>query len=717
MATNKVTLFLKTYKKTFFILILALWGFLLSGENTFATDPDPVIDEETSDKIIQVINFILAGAASVLWIVTSFVTIFIYPGWTNGTMFWLLEYLKEIWILVSNVVYFIFAFILIAIAFMNIIGKWEWTWELKQAMPKFIVWVLIVPFSWFFVQFVLSITAILTVGVLTLPYDSFRDKTLFDQALSNPEIADMQVCKHVMISLTGEPPEGASAYTDAEGNTLSEKLFCENWEMVTVQEILDPTSATWLESSIFGITSVYTYGILKVHEMDEINGDNLWDYKDLADLIFKVFFDVLFVIVYLLLMIALFLALFVRWVRLWIYIMLSPAFWLLYFFGKWSEGFWESGKHFNIKEFIALAMVPVYASAALAFGLAFILVAAEWIKEAAGEWDEMETLTAGWFSLSIYWAHGWTGTNEKSPLAKMIVEIFGIVILWIAVMAALRSSEATKAIIEPIHKFGTDVWQLAAKAPTYAPIIPTGNGMISAQSLPMISNSIRASMDESARERGTSFMENAWIWQSWGASDPWLRRDIWTLATRIENDSNLNRADVERFSALAGRFDGNTNVARRDPEMRRLLEALGTALGVEITDAHFTSDTQFRRLLSELHNEARRQDRWDLLGIGREASDTSFSQTDLSRLFWAWAEAPDPDATATPRPADPVTQTRNVNITVNWVETTAWSALDWLWTIDDRTALDARLASDGITWPAAAAIVAAFEAARAEEDE
>jgi hypothetical protein len=40
-------------------------------------------------------------------------------------------------------------------------------------------------------------------------------------------------------------------------------------------------------------------------------------------------------------MIALLLALFVRGVRLWVYMMLSPAFGLLYFFGKGSEGFGE----------------------------------------------------------------------------------------------------------------------------------------------------------------------------------------------------------------------------------------------------------------------------------------------------------------------------------------------------------------------------------------
>jgi Na+-transporting methylmalonyl-CoA/oxaloacetate decarboxylase gamma subunit len=46
---------------------------------------------------------------------------------------------KEVWIMVSNIVYFVFAFILIWIAFMNIIGKNADQYQLKQALPKFIV--------------------------------------------------------------------------------------------------------------------------------------------------------------------------------------------------------------------------------------------------------------------------------------------------------------------------------------------------------------------------------------------------------------------------------------------------------------------------------------------------------------------------------------------------------------------------------------------------
>jgi F0F1-type ATP synthase membrane subunit a len=47
--------------------------------------------------------------------------------------------LKDLWLYVSNVVYFIFAMLFIWIALMNIIGQDGDNYKLKQAIPKFIV--------------------------------------------------------------------------------------------------------------------------------------------------------------------------------------------------------------------------------------------------------------------------------------------------------------------------------------------------------------------------------------------------------------------------------------------------------------------------------------------------------------------------------------------------------------------------------------------------
>jgi hypothetical protein len=114
-------------------------------------------------------------------------------------------------------------------------------------MPKFIIGVLIVPFSWFFVQFLLSLSAILTVGVLTLPYDSFQGNELFDQAMENPELAGKEICKDVVISFNGD-------FTGADGvvnttqlgedaNELDENIKCKEGGKITIKELLTGTDA------------------------------------------------------------------------------------------------------------------------------------------------------------------------------------------------------------------------------------------------------------------------------------------------------------------------------------------------------------------------------------------------------------------------------------------------------------------------------------------
>lgn len=91
-------------------------------------------------------------------------------------------------------VYLIFAFALIWIAFANIIGKKDDVYEMKRALPRFAVGILMVPFSWFFVQLTLSITAILTVSMLSLPFNTFESYPAF-QSLSG------KMCTHFKLDL------------------------------------------------------------------------------------------------------------------------------------------------------------------------------------------------------------------------------------------------------------------------------------------------------------------------------------------------------------------------------------------------------------------------------------------------------------------------------------------------------------------------------------
>lgn len=498
---NIFTFFKKHRKSVFYICIIILF-YYASTQFSFAAWEE-AWNVNNKDTFVTVLNQILQIVASLLGLMTALISIFLFPGWTNGSLFWLDVYLKDIWILVSNVVYFIFAFILIAIAFMNIIGKWEGTWELKQAMPKFIVGVLIVPFSWFLVQFILSISSLLTVGVLTLPFDSFADRDFF--AGVNEKI---EICTEVEVFLW-KPEDYKWSWSKS---VLWESIKC--WNTKSIKDFFNGTDTEpGVKNSIFWVISIYTYAVLWLDSLDQINKKDIKSLGNVMDLWFKVIFDIIFILVYTLLMIALFLALFSRWVWLWVYTMLSPLFWLLYFLWEWGKSIIENNK-FSISQFIHLALIPVYVSAALSFGIVFLFVTSSGLSSTDWGLNEDGSFDAGWINFLITWAQ-WNVNDEKSFFAgswsaiwKLMVQVFGIAILWIAVMSALQKSEITKAVVEPIAAFGKSVGELAAKAPSYAPIIPTPGWWISAEWLKTIWWTATSFAASESRKTGQSFMEN-----------------------------------------------------------------------------------------------------------------------------------------------------------------------------------------------------------------
>ncbi len=93
------------------------------------------------------------------------------PDWVFGEIFGLRPVLHQLWVLVSNIVYIIFAFLLVAMAFMNIFAGEKNTWAIKAKLPKLIVGVISVPFTWFFVSAIVSISSILTASAIQLAGD------------------------------------------------------------------------------------------------------------------------------------------------------------------------------------------------------------------------------------------------------------------------------------------------------------------------------------------------------------------------------------------------------------------------------------------------------------------------------------------------------------------------------------------------------------------
>lgn len=484
--------FFKRNKKILTLTVFWVFLYFIFGDLSFAAEDDLLkSDWSFTDKWAETITTVFSSInmliTFLLTIMTYLSSLFLSFEWYSWTIFWLNDKFKEIWILVSNLVYFIFAFILIFIAFMNIIGRWWEKYELKKALPKMAIGILIVPFSWFFVNFILSVVSILSIAALNLPENSFPDKENSLNNIKIPKYCTIDVSstnewKYIICSTDDKYPKPVE---DNDKETSLSLLF---WK-----------------DRIFWTISFYIHGLIWIDELPDAiavcstDNDTSGCINTITDLVIKLVADFLFVFLYAILIIALWVVLMVRWIYMWIYLMLSPLFWLMYFFDK-SWGGWEFFDKFNIKQFFSLAMVPVYTMLALSFGMLFVYVIWDWmIKDIDDTYDGSKvmndnSITVWWeFELTVTWSVINTNSINKifadgkdvwiSIIWWLILQIFGITFLWLALMAALRSSEVTKAIVEPLHAFGGQVGGMLKTAPQYIPIFPGGQSMKSIQNI------------------------------------------------------------------------------------------------------------------------------------------------------------------------------------------------------------------------------------------
>lgn len=521
---NMIFSFIKRHfnknKKFIFSLVLFFWIFFLLRDFAFAENSANSTQTNTTDwkKTADWLKLIFSVSAALIWVLTSLVSLLLFPGWTSGNIIGLDTYMKEIWVLVSNVVYFIFAFILIYIAVMNIVWQGKDTYQLKTALPRFIIWVLIVPFSWFFVQFILSIAAFLSVASLSLPYSTFQWMDSFTNALK-----DKKICSKYELHLWSWSWTTTWTWVWEWNYDIGDVLICR--DLKNVENVVNGED----QKSLYGLIYLYTYGILSLDKLDEFNSNQINNVQTFLDAIQKVLFDMIFIVVYVILMFALFIALFVRGFMFWIYAMASPVIWLSYFLKK-KDG-WGIMKHFNITQIIHLALVPVYVCLALSFWYLFLLVAWEWmetwkINTIIRDWK----YEFAWFTLDINGAFWDTSTgqtaNKKlisgfwSIIGKIIIELFGIAIIRLAIMAALKMADVTKSATESIAKLWRDAWNTIARLPAITPI--PGTWWLSASWLSHISGRLESKISTMWSDKGEDFIkQNPFLrevlnWWKWG---------------------------------------------------------------------------------------------------------------------------------------------------------------------------------------------------------
>ncbi len=628
---TKITDFLTKNKKNIIYILWFLVIFSFLSDVTFATtewnswwtwNSTTVTDGNKTSKdwsaIINWLNEFLKAVAIVLTVGTNIVWWFLYPEWTSWKIIWIDGILKTIWIMVSNVVYFIFAWVFIWIAFMNIIWQeWE-NYQLKQALPKFIVWVLIVPFSWFFVQFVLSMSSILTAAVLSLPMTD----GIYNAWENNKTSQQIDVCAngYTIYTWTDESLKKSTAWQKVSAKWSWYVVVCEWWKVK--KDLAEFLKWKW----IYSVMYYYTFSVMKFDSYWKVFSQDViaWGIRDILALIFKTWFSLIFIVIYAILIITLWIALFVRWIWFWIFAMLSPVFWLLHFFNHghgWWDGHGNPLQKLSIKNLISLWMVPVYVSAALAFWIIFINTAWSWIAKnelIKTDWKRI-VMQAPWqtdSSTQIGWPNAYLDDKSKSTTWQivdafqtsfwtLVMQIFGIVFLWMWVMAALHSSEITKEVTEPVSHFWEEVWKLLKKSPTYAPIFPGG---LSAQGLQTIWWQASSYYQNKASTNAQDWLKDKWLFTNHEVekdnnakqSNNRLRANMW-----VKNNQSDAIEKLRAYDNIRDFKDSN--------EARALATTLAEALWVAKDKIKFSSDAEIKAAF-----EAMRQkdiEWWNVLWI------------------------------------------------------------------------------------------------------
>jgi hypothetical protein len=487
------------------ITISYKWTAIYAAEPCVATTEKPC-PAPTPTEAVKMYNTAIDTLNMLLWVVTVVVSPAILfagwlmsPDWTSGDLFGLRTPMYNLWVTVSNIVYFIYAILLILIALGTMFGQDKFSY--KVMLPKLALGILMVPFTWWFVQWTISIASVITASVITIPAETMNSDTQKNGAWWT----NKSIPTKIVISETGT-----------------------GWyKNDSVTEYISPKVYLTESSGMYGYMMVYAYSIFKFDQVRQLNGLNdvikAWAWIVHQSVIAAIMF-----IVFGLLTMALIAMLLVRAIKLWVYAIFSPLFTFRFVAG--SNLMWGSEDSFTIKEFIWLAFVPAIVWLTLSFGLILINAVSSGKmttapgtppcsealikKEGCVLWSIMgseknsitrkiinpdtleattvNSITMGWITVEFKWK-AWAAKPAKEAdsassamsvldsaggiFGTLIIDIIALVFIWMAFMAAKNVSKAVAMAVEPFEAIGKKVGTLAQSIPKYTPIPGLGMSM------------------------------------------------------------------------------------------------------------------------------------------------------------------------------------------------------------------------------------------------
>ncbi|MFT7183944.1 MAG: hypothetical protein ACI9QC_000269 [Oceanicoccus sp.] len=428
------------------MLMLPLALALVMPDYALAAGDPSDIELETLTKIGTALSLVLHLAQSLLWPFLVFIgdlmdsDLIIGPGMEDR--------LWSIWVQLRDLVNIVFVLVLLVIAFYNTlgIGGGEGNLALKTALPKVVLGLILVNFTFVGGKLLIDVSNVATSAVFALP-ELAED---FDMENEREDL-------RLSICVKTEGNEDDLFAIDSSDTPALTQLFCkkqleeDGTEKYYAQSLSDKA-----ERDYFQRLNKSNISIVMAANMTNINQTQLLKdgaIESVGDLLENLSFSVVMTVVYAISYIALGLVLISRVVVLWIALAFSPIGVLVFVVPQLKD--WLGGGGDIVQKLMKHLIAPIVIGIVMSIGYVMIeawdgVVGGSYLSIAGAEANELlatEVLLTG-----------------VTDLSHMIIAVASVVIVWGGVFAASSGTIAGVAT-DAINGFGKSVGKAALKAP------------------------------------------------------------------------------------------------------------------------------------------------------------------------------------------------------------------------------------------------------------
>lgn len=421
----------------------------------------------------------------------------------------MVEMLRTIWLVVRNLTNVGFAIILLGAAFYIVIfGGSEGGVNIKSALPRFVLGLVLVNFSWLGCTLIIDLSSVVTSAVFSIP-QSIQTQDITCLTIDpTSETQKEEPCYDVAV-IEIEPDKALSPATSSDSNkpffedvtsTEKAKLEAKNKSGNKITKVIkmgDIATIGYSElvTSDFGASNAAMIMAVNLGGIDSLARASK-NISAKSGLTLNLLFSLIIIVMVIVPLFALCIVLMARMAVLWLCMAFMPlAFLGLVVKGELTTSLTE-GMPNLVDQFIKNAFLPAYVAAP--FSVGFLMInAAQKLFVTSGSLQGQVTITV---SPTI------SGVDDT----EMILWYLAVAgIIWAGVFTALKGNAITESIVGSIQSGAQGLAKGAASGLTYIPFIPLGKqsssgkqDMYSLKSLMAMKRNIKGHYDTGADRRG-----------------------------------------------------------------------------------------------------------------------------------------------------------------------------------------------------------------------